>query len=486
MLQRRLLLPLRPSLVRLYTSPKPSSTRLPQSLSETPNPLPASFLRGGTSKGIFINRAHLPADQSLWKPIFLGLMGSPDPIHGRQLNGMGGGVSSLSKICVVGRPRELSADVEAGLDRKVDVEYTFVQVGIKDDSIDISGNCGNLSSMIGAFALDEGIVSASNLLTPPSPPSSTTTTTDGRRVQRTTVLSLNTNTNKIISTSFPTSSPSESTDRDLLKPVLDIPEASVAGVPGTASRILLQFHNPGGARTGKLLPTNEATTLLRIPHPQNPNRSMEVAASLVDATNPSVFVSYDQLAWPSEEGLSLDFGHGPRPGLELPLDQYFAGEPEAVAVVSPMLENIRQAGARAMGLDPSAQAQPKIAILSSPSLSRSASRGDENDSVDIVAHALSMGVLHKAIPMTLGLCLGVAAKIPNTIPWKIVQQARADRADFNRFIAGATPGSDDDLTRILHPSGTVDVGAEFDAEGNVKIAQVVRTGRRLMRGEVYW
>jgi hypothetical protein len=86
------------------------------------NPLPAMFLRGGTSKGIFINRNHLPENPEEWNNVFLGLMGSPDP-YGRQLNGMGGGISSLSKICVVGAPTR--EQKEEG----IDVVYTFVQVG---------------------------------------------------------------------------------------------------------------------------------------------------------------------------------------------------------------------------------------------------------------------------------------------------------------------------------------------------------------------
>src|SRR4051812_18190672 len=102
-----ILLPRRPLLVpttlRAISHPllrlRPLSTR-----PDAPNPLPASFFRGGTSKGIFLNRANLPADRTKWDPIFLGIMGSPDPEHARQLNGMGGGVSSLSKICVVGPP----------------------------------------------------------------------------------------------------------------------------------------------------------------------------------------------------------------------------------------------------------------------------------------------------------------------------------------------------------------------------------------------
>ncbi|KAG7441049.1 DUF453-domain-containing protein [Guyanagaster necrorhizus] len=123
-----------------------------------------------------------------------------------------------------------------------------------------------------------------------------------------------------------------------------------------------------------------------------------------------------------------------------------------------------------MGLDPLAQAQPKIAILSAPNTSN-----DHAQSVDIVVHALSMDVLHKAIPMTVGLCLGVAANIPGTIAWDIVSESRQNRQ----------PG-DSKLVRIRHPSGTVDVGAELSPDGHVKSAKVVRTGRRLMRGVVWW
>lgn len=114
--------------------------------------IPATFLRGGTSKGLFFKRDDLPVDQSQWKPILLSAMGSPDPVHGRQLNGMGGGVSSLSKVCVVGPPTS-----EQQRARGADVAYTFVQVGIREPELDFSGNCGNLSSMIGVFAVEEGL-----------------------------------------------------------------------------------------------------------------------------------------------------------------------------------------------------------------------------------------------------------------------------------------------------------------------------------------
>jgi 2-methylaconitate cis-trans-isomerase PrpF len=394
------------------------------------------FLRGGTSKGIFINRANLPSDPALWRPIFLGLMGSPDPEHGRQLNGMGGGVSSLSAATAV-------ALREAPGSPEVDVEYTFVQVGIKDDSIDLSGNCGNLSSMVGVFALDAGLLQTAPLHAGIDGEPNTWTTT---------IRSFNTNTNKIISTTFPVAK--SNAPGKIISPCLNLPQASVAGVPGKASQILLQFHNPAGARIGKLLPTGAPTDRLKVKIPGTEGLT-PVSASLVDATNPTVFVSYNELA--NELGL--------------PLSDYLGGKAPEAGRVGATLEAIRQAGATAMGLDPLARAQPKIAILSSPS------QADGGQGVDIVVHALSMGVLHKAIPMTVGLCLGVAAKVKGTLAWEIVQQTKEAKQVFS---------GPKDLVRLLHPGGVVDVGAEFDDTGRARLAQVVRTGRRLMVGSVYW
>src|SRR4051812_715519 len=110
---------------------------------------PCAFIRGGTSKALVFHQRDLPADRTQWDAIFLRAMGSPDR-YGRQLNGMGGGVSSLSKVCVIGPPSVEGADVD----------YTFVQVQVKQASCDYSGNCGNMSSSIGPFAVDEGLVDA--------------------------------------------------------------------------------------------------------------------------------------------------------------------------------------------------------------------------------------------------------------------------------------------------------------------------------------
>src|SRR3972149_5315865 len=109
--------------------------------------LPAVFMRGGTSNAVVFNQKDLPQDRVLWDEIFLAAIGSPDP-NGRQLDGMGGGVSSLSKVCVVGRSSRPDADVD----------YTFAQVLIKNAKVDYTTMCGNMSSAIGPFAVDEGLV----------------------------------------------------------------------------------------------------------------------------------------------------------------------------------------------------------------------------------------------------------------------------------------------------------------------------------------
>ncbi|OBZ66233.1 putative isomerase YraM [Grifola frondosa] len=396
-----------------------STARALLSTSGTSNPLPATFLRGGTSKGIFLNRADLPENPSQWDPIFLGIMGSPDPQYGRQLNGMGGGVSSLSKICVVGAPSPVQKQ------QGFDVEYTFVQVGIRDSAIDISGNCGNLSSMIGVFAVDEGICVPSAV---------------DARAGVATVRSFNTNTQKRIDTTFPVA-----LSDGKCTPLLELEQAEVAGVPGMASQIVLDFVSPGGARTGKLLPTGNPVDDLSVTIPGMPPK--HIRASLVDATNPTVFVAAEDL-W-----TLLEF--------ERILPDEFVSDEVADAV-----DYIRRAGAERMGLDPRAQAQPKIAVLSSPA-------HRERDAADIEIHAFSMGVLHKAVPMTVGLCLGVASGVEGTVASEIAKQARA---------AHERGG----MLRIRHPGGIVEVGADFGPDGEVRSAKVVRTGRRLMKGVVWW
>ena len=109
--------------------------------------IPATYYRGGTSRGIIFEEQHLPSNREEWGPILRGALGSPDP-SGRQLNGLGTGISSLSKVCVVGRSERADADVD----------YTFVQVGVREGELDYSSNCGNMSAAVGPFAVNGGLV----------------------------------------------------------------------------------------------------------------------------------------------------------------------------------------------------------------------------------------------------------------------------------------------------------------------------------------
>src|SRR5688572_6287587 len=106
-------------------------------------------MRGGTSKAIVFHARDLPLERALWDEIFLSAIGSPDP-YGRQLDGMGGGVTSLSKVCVIGPPSRPDADID----------YTFAQILVKEGRVDYSSNCGNMTTAMGPFAVDEGLVGA--------------------------------------------------------------------------------------------------------------------------------------------------------------------------------------------------------------------------------------------------------------------------------------------------------------------------------------
>ena len=171
----------------------------------------AAFIRGGTSNAIVFNQQHLPSDRALWDEIFMAAIGSPDP-YGRQLDGMGGGLSSLSKVCVVGKSKRPDADVD----------YTFAQVLIKEAKVDYTTMCGNMSSAIGPFAVDEGLV---------------TVTGDEALVRI-----HSTNTGKIVHARFPVEDGVAVVDGEL----------AIPGVAGTGAPVRLEFCAPGGATTGKI------------------------------------------------------------------------------------------------------------------------------------------------------------------------------------------------------------------------------------------
>jgi len=172
--------------------------------------LPAVFARGGTSKALLFHRRDLPANRDEWAPIFLAAMGSPDP-NGRQLDGMGGGTSSLSKVCVVGPPTRDDADVD----------YTFAQVGVDRATVDYGANCGNMSAAIGPFAVDERLVEVAR---------------DGDVIVRI----HNTNTGKLIHSSFQVEGGKARVDGPL----------RIDGVAGSGAPIRLEFRDLAGRGLG--------------------------------------------------------------------------------------------------------------------------------------------------------------------------------------------------------------------------------------------
>ncbi len=359
----------------------------------------AVFMRGGTSRALFFHAADLPQDAGERDKILLAALGSPDP-YGRQLDGLGGGISSLSKAVIVGPASHPGADVD----------YTFAQVSVKDSLVDYRGNCGNCTGAVGPFAIDERLVPAVEPVT--------------------TVRLHNTNTKKLVVARVPVAGGEAAVEGDF----------ELQGVPGRGARIALDFLDPGGAATGRLLPTGRTRDTLEVPGLGG------IEASLVDATNPMVFVRAKDL------GLS---------GTEAP--EAIDREPALLD----RLEAIRVAGAARMGI-PGSPAIPKVALVGPPASSRTLDgREIAAREVDLVARVISMGRCHRAFALTAAMCLAVAARIPGTV---VSECVRGEGADL----------------RLGHPSGVLPIAAvvERDASGAPVARQVTvyRTARRLMEG----
>ncbi|KAK9414195.1 hypothetical protein SUNI508_02294 [Seiridium unicorne] len=374
---------------------------------------PALFVRGGTSNGLVIRRQDLPP-QDEWHTVLPAAMGSPDP-YGRQLNGMGSGISSTSKICVVSPSSRPDADVD----------FTFVQIGIKDGTLDMAGNCGNMSSAIGPMAWNEGLVEEkeTKILKQENE--------HGHREAL--VRFFNTNTSKVVHSRF----------RVAGSPPQYCPEGGyeMEGVPGTQSRITLSFLDPAGAKTGKALPTGNAVNTLKLPD------GAEIRASLVDVSNPGVFIKLEDLGLNLSRSVAL-------------ADTFTPQYVEADAKLKARLEEIRRVGASMMGLDPKIESVPKTVILFPEAGSQD---------VDIRCLALSMGQAHKAVPLTLALCLGAAANMPGTLAHELVRHRDGEKSSVT----------------IGHPSGRVEVGTTLQ-DGKVISAELHRTARLLMKGDIYY
>lgn len=240
-----------------------------------------------------------------------------------------------------------------------------------------------------------------------------------------TVRMYNTNTNKIVYSTFSVEASSQA-----YGPTGDY---SIDGVPGTGSRITLSFLDPAGAKTGKALPTGNVIDMLKL------KDGSTINASLVDVANPGVFILASDVGIAgnvSPEVLGSDAGAMDR------------------------LEEIRRAGATMMGLDPDVQSVPKIVLISKPS--------PADEGINIVCRALSMQQAHKAVPLTLALNLGAACRMSGTLP-----AMTAINTEGNKSLV------------IAHASGKLEVGSVMK-NGNIESALLHRTARTLMKGDVFY
>lgn len=368
------------------------------------------FMRGGTSKGCMFLKKDLPADQSTWDEIFLQAMGDPDP---KQIDGMGGTVSSNNKIVIVWK-----SDVPG-----VDVEYLVGQVIVGKSQVDYKSNCGNMTAAVGPFAVEEGLV---DIVAP-----------------ITTVHLLNRNTNKYIDVTVPIENGTFAQEGD----------CHIAGVDGTAAELRVNFLNPAGAKTGKLLPTGNVLDVLDIPG------FGKIEATILDVSNPMVLVRAEDI------GMT---------GTELP------EEVNSNSAVCSLLEKIRGTACCMMGfakdLEDATQnspAVPKVGFITKP-VSYKDIEGSyaEASDMDLCARVISVFKCHKACPLTSASSISVAAFLEGSLVQEVI----------------GAPVQGQATVRIGHPSGVMTmVPTLIQENGEIKLPGVAvqRTARRIMEGTLY-
>jgi hypothetical protein len=375
-------------------------------------PLRCSILRGGTSKAVFFLANDLPSDRPAIEALLLNVFGSPDL---RQIDGLGGATSQTSKAAIIGAPSRPDADVD----------YTFAQVAVGDALVDWGGNCGNISAAIGPFAIDQGFVRASEPIT--------------------TVRVHNTNTSKIIVEHVPVRGGRAASEGDYVVP----------GVPGTGARILLEFGNPAGSLTGKLLPTGRPRDRIEL----SDGRAFE--ASIVDAANPVVFVAASALGFV---------------GTELPL------EIEAATAATSTLEAIRGVVAEWLGLVADRRdatkvtpGLPKVGFVAPPMAYRTTAGVDVPEAAsDLTGRLMSMQTAHRSYMATGAIATAAAAMVEGSIVNELV------RPIAERPIA--------ESIRIAHPYGVMEAVVNGDGpapEPVIRGVAIGRTARHILDGQVW-
>ncbi|MEB5775509.1 2-methylaconitate cis-trans isomerase PrpF [Aeromonas caviae] len=384
--------------------------------------IPATYLRGGTSKGVFFRLSDLPERCQQPGPardaFFLRVIGSPDP-YGAHMDGMGGATSSTAKCVILSKSQQPDHDVD----------YLYGQVAIDKAFVDWSGNCGNLSTGAGAFAIHAGLVDPSRI-----PESGTCE-----------VRIWQANIGKTILAHVPVTNGQ----------VQETGDFELDGVTFPAAEIVLEFLDPSddGEDGGALFPTGNLVDDLEVP--DSVVKSGTLKATLICAGIPTVFVNAEDIGYEGTE-----------------LREQINTDPEALA----RFEAIRVAGALRMGLikrpeeAATRQHTPKIAFVAPAKDYRTAS-GKEiiAGEIDLLVRALSMGKLHHAMMGTCAVAIGTAAAIPGTL------------------VNLAAGGGEREAVRFGHPSGTLRVGAQAEqvaGQWTVTKALMSRSARILMEGWV--
>jgi len=327
--------------------------------------VPATYMRGGTSKGVFFRLQDLPDAAQQPGPardaLLLRVIGSPDP-YGKQIDGMGGATSSTSKSVIISKSTRPEHDVD----------YLFGQVSIDQAFVDWSGNCGNLSAAVGPFAISNGLVDPSRL------------PKDGIA----TIRIWQANIQKTIIAHVPMTNGA----------VQETGDFELDGVTFPAAEVQLEFMDPAAEEEGAggaMFPTGQLIDDLEVPGVGL------LKATMINAGIPTIFVNADAIGYTGTE-----------------LQEAINSDPKALA----MFETIRAYGALRMGLikDISEAAKrqhtPKVAFVAAPkeyvsSSGKVVKAGD----VDLLVRALSMGKLHHAMMGTAAVAIGTAAAIPGTL-----------------------------------------------------------------------
>jgi len=370
-----------------------------------------TIMRGGTSKAIFFQRNDLPKDKALRDKVIRRVFGAPDP---REIDGLGGADALTSKSAIIGPPTREDCDVD----------YLFGQVNLVEPMIDYKSNCGNISSAVGPYAIDEGLVDAVEPITKV-------------RIHQV-------NTGRVIVAEVPVKDNRSEVEGNHV----------IAGCPGTGAKIVLDWADSAGSITGKLLPTGNAMDTLHV------KGEGDIEVSLVDAAIPTVFIRAETL------GLK---------GSETPQ------EIDANAELLERIEKIRSFAAEKMELcDNWREATKKVpyspffALCASPLTYKNWITGEmvNGDSVDLVVRLLFMQKMHKTYPVTGTVCTVAASMIPGTI---VSQVARPGIREKGKL-------------RIGHPAGIITPEGKVDIENDgfvLRRATVDRTARCIMKGYAF-